>query len=192
MTTEQTKNAGEQPRDPECFEEWLVVRLREQPDREDEICRAARWVLGRMNPGHPARWTPEPILLARHGHTCDVPAHYENHLRHAANLSEEFIEMFFRVYDLYLREDSADHDQMVGERSRKAGEVSGGAGNGNDKGGAATASGDKPENGPQTSYSWESWTRFFHELHGSEQLGYEIDEDGYPVDDEPWGGVEGR
>jgi hypothetical protein len=172
-----------QPRDPGCFEEWLFERR----NSEDEVGRVARWVVDRMKPDHPARWTPEPVLLARHGHAYDVPARYEDYLRHVANEPDESIETFFRVYDLYLKDARADYDQMVEERSRKLGEELGGEGDDNGGKGTAAPSGDDP----RESFSWESWARFFYELHGPEQVGYELDEDGWPVGD-PNSDVEGR
>jgi hypothetical protein len=182
MTTEH-RSGGEKPRDPECFEEWLLERLQEQPDRQDEIGRVASWVLVRMKPGHPLRWIPEPVLLARNGHAYDVPAHYERHLRYVADQPKESVETFFRVYDLYLRDESVAYDRMVERVGRKLDRTFGGGGNGDDRG---TTGGGEPDD------SWESWNRFFYELHGPEVLGYELDEDGYPVDGDPDGDVEER
>ena len=161
---------GCQPRDPSCFEEWLFERRK----RQDEVGRVAGWVISRMKPEHPARWTPEPILLERHGHACDVPLRYERYLRHVANLSEDSTETFFRVYDLYLKDESATYDRMVQERGRELGaefvEGSRGGSGGDDDGGTSMGA-DEPEGGSGASYSWESWNRFFYELHGREGLG---------------------
>ena len=189
MNTDKTTGGAEQPRDPECFEEWLYLKLQEQPERQDEIGRVARWVLERMKPGHPLRWIPEPVLLARNGHAYDVPAHYERHLRYVVDQPEESVEMFFRVYDVYLAEESVAYDRMVEEAGRKLDRTFGGGGNGGRGGSPAGA--EDADDKPEKDYSWESWNRFFYELHGPEVLGYELDEDGYPIDGEPWGGVEG-
>ena len=186
MNTEKTTGGAEKPRDPNCFEEWLHMRLREQPDRQDEVGRVARWVLKRMKPGHPARWTPEDILLARHGHAYDVPAHYWRYLRHVATLTEESIDLFFHVFDRYLADDSAEYDRKIEEVGKKLGRTFGGGGNGDD-GGTTT---DEPEDDHDSSCSWESWNRFFFELYGQEGLGYDLDEDDHPK--EPDGSVEGR
>jgi hypothetical protein len=190
MNTEKTTGGAEQPRDPRCFEEWLHMRLKEQPDREDETGRVARWVLERMKPGHPSPWVSEPVLLARYGHAYDVPAHYERHLRHVANQPTDSVETFFRVYDLYLKDESAAYDRMVEEVGRKLDRTFAGGGDGDD--GGTKTGGAEPNKFPEKDYSWENWTRFFYELHGPEVLGYEVDEDGYPIDGEPWDGVEGR
>ena len=167
------------------------MRLKKQPDREDEIGRVARWVLERMKPGHPLRWIPEPVLLARHGHAYDVPAHYERHLRYVADQPKESVETFFRAYDLYLKDESVAYDRMVEEVGRKLDRNFGGGGNdGGDK--PPTTNGAEPNKFPEKDYSWESWTRFFYELKGPEELGYEVDEDGYPIDGEQDGDVEER
>ena len=184
MNTENTTGGAEQPLEPRCFEEWLLFRLREEPDREDEIGRVARWILEQMKPGHPLRWIPEPVLLARNGHAYDVPAHYERHLRYVADQPEESVAIFFRVHDLYLNDENVAYDRMVEEVGRKLDRTFGGGGSGDD--GGATTGGAEPDD------SWESWNRFFYELKGPEELGYELDEDGYPIEGEPWGGVEGR
>ena len=115
MNTEETTGGEKQPRDPDCFEQWLCERMLERRDRRDEVGRVARWVLRENREG---RWAPGPILLARHGHAYDVPAHYERVLRHAENLPDEAVEAFFRVYDLYLADDGAEYDRMAKERGR--------------------------------------------------------------------------
>ncbi len=172
MHTEKATGGEAQPRDPGCFEEWLFERR----DRQDEVGRVARWVLARMKPDHPARWTPEPVLLARHGHAYDVPSHYEHYVRHVANQPEESVATFLHVYDLYLNDARADYDRMVEERSRKIGGESGGEGD-------ATSRDD--EKGPTEGYDWLSWNLFFYRALGPEQTGYEVDEDGWPVEEEP-------
>ena len=189
MTTERTTGGVEQPRDPDCFEEWLCDRLRERCDRQDDVGRVARWVLRENREG---RWAPGPVLLARHGHAYDVPAHYGRVLRHCEGWPENFIEAFFRVYDLYLKDDGADYDQMVEERGRKLDEEfeDGRSGGSCGDGGDTPTGPDEPESGADKPYSWESWNRFFYDLHGSEQLGYELDEDDHPVNNEPDGDVE--
>ena len=173
MSAEKATGGEAQPRDPSCFEEWLYERR----DRQDDVGQVARWVLDRMKPGHPARWTPEPVLLARHGHAYDVPSHYERVLMHCENWSDESVKTFFRVYDLYLDDARAEYDRMVEERSRKLGAEPAEGDSGEH--GAAAASGD----GPGEPYSWESSARFYYELHGPEVVGYELDEDGWPVSD---------
>src|SRR5215212_6045781 len=132
MNTQNIGNEETQPRGPSCFEEWLHMRLQEQPDREDEIGQVARWVLERIKPGHPLRWITEPILLARNGHAYDVPAHYERHLRYVADQPEESVETFFRVYDIYLKDESAAYDRMVEEVGRRLDHEFGGGGSGDD------------------------------------------------------------
>jgi hypothetical protein len=186
---------GTQLRDPDCFEEWLLGKLLEQRDRNDEVGRVARWVLRENREG---RWAPGTILLARHGHAYDVPAHYERVLRHADNFPEEAVQAFFRVYDLYLKDDGAEYDRMVEERGRgldeefaEAGNGCGGSGGNGDGGGGTTTGAEGADDDSEKTYSWESWTRFFYELHGREGLGYDVDEAGYPIDEEPDGGVEG-
>ncbi|MDQ3865126.1 MAG: hypothetical protein M3317_16820 [Actinomycetota bacterium] len=120
-----------------------------------------------------------------------MPAHYERYLRYVADQPEESIEKFFRVYDLYLKDDSAAYDRMVEERGRMLVGEFGGGGNRNGNGGTPTTGGDEAEDGSEESSSWESWNRFFHELYGPEMLGYDLDEDDYPIDGEADGGVEG-
>jgi hypothetical protein len=180
VNTDRITGGAEQPRDPECFEEWLSLKLQEQPERQDEIGRVARWVLERTKPGHPLRWIPEPILLARNGHAYDVPAHYERHLRYVADQPEESVETFFRVFDIYLKNESVAYDRMVEEIGRKLDGNFGGGGNGDD--GHTTTGGAEPERFRKMDDSWEGWNRFFYELKGPEELGYELDEDGYPVE----------
>jgi hypothetical protein len=188
MTTEQTTGGEKQPRNPDCFEQWLCERMQERPDRQDEVGRVARWVLRENREG---RWPPGTILLARHGHAYDVPAHYERILRHVANFSEEAVQAFFRVYDLYLADDGAEYDRMVEERGRGLDEEStepenGCGGSGDDGGGGVgTATGAEGADADgEERFSWELWTRFFYELHGREGLGYDVDEDGWPIDEE--------
>ena len=195
MDTEKTKGGVEQPPDPDCFEQWLCERMLERRDRQDEVGRVARWVLRENREG---RWAPGAILLARHGHAYDVPAHYERVLRHAENLPDEAVEMFFRVYDQYLADDGADYDRMVKERGRGldaefGAEAAGGGGQGgNGDGGDGTSTGaDAADEAPEKGYSEESWNLFFYRALGPEQTGFEVDEDGYPVDKEPDGGSEG-
>lgn len=185
MDTEKNTSGEKQPREPSCFEEWLFGRRKGQ----DEVGSVARWVLGRMKPGHPARWTPEPVLLARHGHAYDVPLRYEVYLRHAANQSEDAIEAFFRVYDLYLKDDGAAYDRMVEERGRELGAeleegCSGGGGGTGDSGGTTTGAEDADE-GSEGLDEWLSWNRFFNRALGPEQIGYDVDEDGWPIEEEP-------
>ena len=192
MTIENINGREDQPRDPDCFEQWLCERMLERRDRQDEVGRVARWVLRENREG---RWAPGTILLARHGHAYDIPAHYERVLRHAENFPEEAVQAFFRVYDLYLADDGADFDRMVEERGRGLDEefaepengCGGSGGNGAWGGGTATGA----EGVGEEPFSWESWSRFFYELHGREGLGYELDEDGYPSDRDPDGGAEG-
>lgn len=47
-----------------------------------------------------------------------------------------------------------------------------------------TTGADEPEDGAEKPYSWESWNRFFNRVLGSEQTGYEVDEDDHPIDGE--------
>jgi hypothetical protein len=188
MFVEQTTGGGTQARDPDCFEEWLLVKLLERRDRQNEVGRVARWVLRENKEG---RWAPGIILLSRHGHAYDVPAHYERVLRHAENFPEEAVQAFFRVYDLYLRDDSAEYDRMVEERGRGLDEEFAGTGNGGGGSTTGTEDAEGADEAPEKGYSQESWNRFFYEIHGAEQLGYELDEDGYPIDKEPDGGAEG-
>jgi hypothetical protein len=178
-----------QPRDPDCFEQWLCERMLERRDRQDEVGRVARFVLRENREG---RWAPGTILLARYGHAYNVPAHYERVLRHVANFSEKAVQAFFRVYDLYLADDGAEYDRMVEERRRgldeefaEAGNAGGGSGgNGGGGGGIATGA-EGADDDSEKGYSQESWTRFYYDLHGREGLGYDVDEDGYPIDEEP-------
>ena len=183
MTTARTTGGAKPPRDPDCFEQWLCERLREQPDRQDEVGRVARWVLRENKEG---RWAPGTILLARHGHAYDVPAHYGRVLRHAGNLPEETIEVFFRVYDLYLKDDGAEYDRMVEERGRGLDEEFIGQSNDNGEGGNGDG-GDGTSTGadaPVSESDWLSENLFFNHALGSEQTGYEVDEDGWPLEEE--------
>ena len=36
---------------------------------------------------------------------------------------------------------------------------------------------------PAGHFDWPSWNLFFQRIYGSEQVGYEVDEDGWPLDD---------
>ena len=194
MTTERTTGGEKQPRDPDCFEEWLCDRLLERRDRQDEVGPVARWVLRENREG---RWAPGTILLARHGHAYDVPAHYERILRHCEGWPENSIEAFFRVYDLYLADDGAEYDRMVEERGQELdaefeSEVGGADGEGgNGSGGCTTVGADAADEAPEKGYSEESWNLFFYRALGPEQTGFEVDEDGYPIDKEPDDGSEG-
>jgi hypothetical protein len=188
MTTEQTTSGDTQPRDPDCFEQWLCERMLERRDRNDEVGRVARWVLRENREG---RWAPGTILLARYGHAYAVPAHYERVLRDVKNLPEEDVQAFFRVYDLYLKDDGAEYDRMVEERGweldeefARTGNAGGGGGdNGGGGGGTATGAEGADADGGEP-FSWESWNRFFYRALGPEQTGYELDEDGRPIDEE--------
>jgi len=185
MTTEQP-TGKKQPRDPDCFEQWLCERLRERPDRQDEVGRVARWVLRENREG---RWAPGTILLARHGHAYDVPGHYERLVRDVANQSEESIETFFRVYDMYLQDESAAYDRMVEERGRdlcdELKEEHSGGDRKNSDGDGISMGAEGADGEPEKPYSWESWNRFFNRALGPEQIGYEVDEDGWPIGGEP-------
>lgn len=181
MSTKNTSNGETRPRDPDCFEEWLGERLRERPDRRDEVGRVARWVLRENREG---RWAPGTVLLARYGHAYDVPAHYGRVLRHAANQPEESVETFFRVHDLYLEDEGSAYDRLVEGCGRRL-DACFGRGNNGGSGREDAAPGEAdPEGGAGERYSWESWSRFYDGLHGPEQNGYELDEDDYPVDGE--------
>ncbi len=179
MNAEKTTGGVEQPRDPGWFEDWLLERR----DRQDEVGRVARFVL-REN--HEGRWAPEDVLLARHGHTYDAIDHYERILRHRENWSEGDIETLRKVYDLYQKDGYSEYDRMVEERSQKIGKESGGEGDGNGESTTTTAG-----EGPTKTFSSQSWERFYYDLLGPEQVGYELDEDGHPISD-PNSDVEGR
>ena len=172
------------PEEPTCFEEWLTHRT----DRDDETGRVARWVLDKAETGG---WTPTPVLFARHGHTYDDLAHMERYLRYDADLSDEQVAIFMKVYERYLEDALAGYDQMVEERSQELGDEFGGGGSGNGGGGNAATGGGGP-GGPDGLENWLSWSRFFYELKGRENLGYDIDEDGWPVEPDPRSDVEWR
>lgn len=179
MNAEKTASGDTHPHDPGWFEDWLLERR----DRQDEVGRVACWVL-REN--RESRWAPEDVLLTRHGHTYDVLAHYERILKHCGNWSEEDIETFFEVYDLYLKDACAEYDRMVEERSQKlAAEF---RARRKDSGESTTTTAGE---GPTKTFSSQSWERFYYDLLGPEQVGYELDEDGYPISD-PNSDLEGR